>query len=183
MNLREPTQASLGVRKAFRCLTLLLMSTPLPKGMLAGISVRIQLGPHGGGPGESSPYLVSEGAPPLCFRESEPPPQMAPKPPGGAPPEPHLATDGASASRAASSASAKTPTDKPGHDEATNEPDGSQPSTNAPISILPDTVRPQLQAEDFLPFFVIPDSAKKPVVPVPSDPDKLPPSTATYTEK
>jgi hypothetical protein len=183
MNLREPTQASLGVRKAFRCLTLLLMSTPLPKGMLAGISVRIQLGPHGGGPGESSPYLVSEGAPPLCFREAEPPPQMAAKPPGGAPPEPHASSDWASAGKAAP-ASAKTPTDRPGHDETNTESDGSQPSTNAPISILPDTVRPQLQAEDFLPFFVIPDAAKSaPAVPVPSEPGKLPPSNASYTEK
>jgi hypothetical protein len=183
MNLREPTQASLGVRKAFRCLTLLLMSTPLPKGMLAGISVKIQLGPHGGGPGESTPYLVSEGAVPLCFRESEPPPQMAVKPPGGAPPEPHASMDGASAGKAAA-ASLKAPNDKAGHDDAAAESDGSQPTTNAPISILPDTVRPQLQAEDFLPFFVIPDSAKSaPAVPVPSEPGKLPPSTASYTEK
>jgi hypothetical protein len=171
------------VRKAFRCLTLLLMSTPLPKGMLAGISVRIQLGQHGGGPGGSAPYLVSEGAPPLCFREAEPPPQMAAKPPGGAPPEPHASPDTASASKAAT-ASLKTPADKAAHDETLTEPDGSQPPTNAPNSILPDTVRPQLQAEDFLPFFVIPDSAKSaPAAPVPSEPGKLPPSTASYTEK
>lgn len=183
MNLREPTQASLGVRKAFRCLTLLLMSTPLPKGMLAGISVRIQLGPHGGGSEESTPYLVAEGAVPLRFREPEPQPQMAAKPPGGAPPEPHLSMDGAVAGKVAA-ASAKTPTNKPGHDETINEADGSQPTTNAPISILPDTVRPQLQAEDFLPYFVIPDSAKSaPAVPVPSEPGLLPPSAASYTEK
>jgi hypothetical protein len=98
-------------------------------------------------------------------------------------PEPHARTDGDSAAKPAA-AYAKGPTDKSGHDETITEPDGYQPTTNAPISILPDTVRPQLQAEDFLPFFVIPDSAKSaPAVPVPSEPGKLPPSNASYTEK
>jgi hypothetical protein len=182
MNLREPTQASLGARKALRCLTLLLMSMPLPKGMLAGISVRIQLGTQGGGPGGSSPYLVAEGSPPLCFREADPPPEMATKAAAGAPPEPHLTQEESSVGKANAAASKAIPA-KPGNDDAA-EADGAQPQSNAPISILPDTVRPQLQAQDFLPFFVIPDSAKStPAVPVPSEPGKLPPSNATYTEK
>jgi hypothetical protein len=52
------------------------------------------------------------------------------------------------------------------------------------VTIIPDTVRPQVQAEDFLPFFLIPGTTSKPdgQVPAAPQPGQMPPSTATYTQ-
>jgi hypothetical protein len=184
MNFREPPQVPSGMRTAFRCLVLLFLSALLPRGMLAGIYVRIQVGAHSGEPGPSQPYLTVLGCTPLRFREASVMPEVTTRPTAGAPPEPHLTQAEATVSQANAAAVQPAPP-KPAHDEAPVPPSDNEapPASNAPISILPDTVRPQLQAEDFLPYFVIPDSAKKSAVPVPSEPGNLPPSTATYTEK
>jgi hypothetical protein len=151
--------------------------------MLAGLYVRIQVGAHPGEPAQSQPYLTTLGCTPLRFREATVAPEVTERPAAAAPPQPHLTQAESSVSQANAAAvqpvPPKPPSDSPSAATADND---AQPASNAPISILPDTVRPQLQAEDFLPFFVIPDSAK-PAVPVPSEPGKLPPSTATYTEK
>jgi hypothetical protein len=179
MNFSEPTHMSLGARRAVRCLSMLLMSAPLPKGMLAGTSLKIHVGSQGGNAEESSPYLTAEGCPPLYFRQPDPAPEMANRPTIGGPPDPRLAPDGVAAVAALAPAPAKA-----AHDEAPPAGDGAVPASTAPIAILPDSVRPQLQAEDFLPFFVIPDSARTVgAPPVPPEPGRLPPSNATYTEK
>ncbi|HEY5227547.1 MAG TPA: hypothetical protein VIJ19_03345, partial [Opitutaceae bacterium] len=166
------------MRTAFHCLVLMGLSALLPRGMLAGIYVRIQVGARGG-PEASQPYLAAVGCTPLRFREATVMPEVASRPAAGAPPEPHLTQAEATVSMANAAAVQPAPP-KPAHEEPPAPPaDNDAPaSSNAPISILPDTVRPQLQAEDFLPFFVIPDSAKKSAGPVPSEPGKLPPSTA-----
>jgi hypothetical protein len=185
MNFREPTQASLGARRAFRCFTLLLVATHLPKAMLAGISVHIQIGQQGGKSEESSPYLAAEGCPPLAFREPDPAPGMLTRPTADGPPVPHLTSEETSVAKANTAASHVLPPKVAREDTPVAEdPDAAPAASKAPISILPDTVRPPLQAEDFLPYFVIPDSAKSSsAAPVPSEPGKLPASSATYTEK
>jgi len=150
--------------------------------MLAGLYVRIQVGAHPGEPANSQPYLTALGCTPLRFQEATAAPEAAERPAAAAPPQPHLTQAESSVSQANAAAVQPvpaTPSESPNAAPADND---AQPPGSAPISILPDTVRPRLQAEDFLPFFVIPDSAK-PAVPVPSKPGKLPPSTATYTEK
>jgi hypothetical protein len=184
MNFREPPQATMGARKAIRCLTLLLLSSLLPKSMLGGLTVRIVIGGPSG-TGESSPYLSVPGCPPLRFREPEPPADFASHPAAAAPPQPHL-TQAELSVGTANAAAAQTTPQMAAHDASAveNKADGAPPASSAPISILPDTVRPQVQAEDFLPFFVIPESARSASsVPVPPEPGKLPPSSATYTEK
>jgi hypothetical protein len=181
MNFREPTQVPHGARRAFRALLLMLMSALFPQAMLAGLYVRIEV--RAQRPGESFPYLPANGCTPLRFREA-PEPETPLRPAAAAPPQPHLSP--AESSVVAENAAAQPAPVKATHEDAPAEPapaaSDAPPATSAPISILPDTVRPRLQAEDFLPFFVIPDSAKS-AVPVPSEPGKLPPSTATYTEK
>jgi hypothetical protein len=185
MNFREPSQVPSGMRTALRCCMLLSLSALLPKGMLAGLYVRIQVGAHNGGPAESQPYLTALGCTPLRFREATVTPEVTARPAAAAPPQPHLTQAESSVSQANVAAvqppPARPPAETPASASAPAENDA-PPTSNAPISILPDTVRPQLQAEDFLPFFVIPE-AVKPTVPVPSEPGKLPSSTATYTEK
>jgi len=171
------------MRTALRCLTLMTLSALLPRGMLAGLYVRIQVGAHAGEPAQSQPYLTALQCTPLRFREATVTPEVTELPAAAAPPQPHLTQAESSVSQANAAAvqpvAPKAPSDSPNAATADND---AQPASNAPISILPDTVRPQLQAEDFLPFFVIPESAK-PAVPVPSEPGKLPPSSATYSEK
>jgi hypothetical protein len=184
MNLREQPQVPTGMRTALHCLTLLFLSALLPRGMLAGLYVRIQVGAHDGKPAESQPYLTALGCTPLRFREATTAPEVAERPAAAAPPQPHLTQAETSVSQANAAAVQPAPPKPPAEAPASTSTDSNDapPATNAPISILPDTVRPQLQPEDFLPFFVIPDAAKH-AVPVPSEPGTLAPSTATYTEK
>jgi hypothetical protein len=183
MNFREPSQVPTGMRTALRCLMLLSLSALLPKGMLAGLYVRIQVRAHEEGPAESQPYLTTLGCTPLRFREATVAPEVTERPAAAAPPLPHLKQAESSVSQANAAAVQPAPPKPPAEPTGSTPADNdTPPASNAPISILPDTVRPQLQAEDFLPFFVIPDGAKS-AVPVPSEPGKLPPSTATYTEK
>lgn len=150
--------------------------------MLAGLYVRIEV--RAERPGDSQPYLPANGCAPLRFREP-PEPESPRRPAAAAPPEPQAASAEAPAAPVNASATQPAPAKAVHEDvpappapEATDE----APANHAPISILPDTVRPQLQAQDFLPYFVIPEAAKS-AVPVPSEPGKLPPSTATYNEK
>jgi hypothetical protein len=66
------------------------------------------------------------------------------------------------------------------YDANSDEP---PPPSAASIKILPDTVRPRVQAEDFLPYFVVPDAVKSTSTPpVPAEPGQLPPSSATYIQ-
>ena len=83
-------------------------------------------------------------------------------------------------SAAANLASAHPTTETRATDDNATQPEPPKP---APVPILQDTVRPQVQAEDFLPFFLIPGSARTTgSAPTAPEPGKLPPSSATYTE-
>lgn len=185
MKQREPVQASRGARQAFRCLSLLLSSTLLDGNALAGFRIRIQVTPADPVPECSQPYLPSLG--PSGLRFSDPLPQpMAAVSSAAAPLLPLPAPTETSVAVANAVAAVVPPSSKPAHvsaPTAEGSPDDPPAPSSASISILPDTVRPQVQAEDFLPFFVIPDAVKpSSTPPVPSEPGKLPPSTATYTQ-
>lgn len=124
------------------------------------------------------------GSPPLRFRESAPPADLVASPPAAAPPLPHLTQAESSVGQANTAAAHALSSDRPADASGPESKADAQKST--PVSILPDTIRPQVQAEDFLPYFLIPDSAKtdnqpsRP--PQPPSPGTLPPSTATYTQ-
>ncbi len=181
----ERPQASRGTRQALRCLALLLISASLPGPSFAGIGIRIQIGSTAPEPEdvESPPYLTSIGPPGLRFCEAPPlpPPALpvaaAPPPPRPQPADLPLDTSGLALAPTAGPkpAAASKPSDA-----NSDEP---PPPSAASIKILPDTVRPQVQAEDFLPYFVVPDAVKSTSTPpVPTEPGKLPPSSATYIE-
>jgi hypothetical protein len=59
------------------------------------------------------------------------------------------------------------------------------PEKRAPLSILPDEMRPQVRPEDFLPFFQIPGAHGNPdvtvAVPVQAQPAQPPPQTSSAT--
>jgi hypothetical protein len=183
MNHREPRLASAAARKAFQCLTLLLLPTILPRGILAGARSRASVG--GGADrleAEPAPYLPNVGSPPLRFEEvqvaQEPPLRHA---------ETQLSSPGSQAAQAPSAAGASESA-KPSpetHDVAKDTPSApaAAPSVPPPVPILPDTARPQVQAEDFLPYFMIPGSERgADSAPRASEPGRLPPSSATYTQ-
>lgn len=133
---------------------------------------------------EPLPYLPFLGAPPLRFQDATPPPDLASRPAAAAPPQPHLtpaeSSVGLANSAAASLASARPKIEARASDP--HEPAQETPRTDA-VPILPDTVRTQVQAEDFLPFFLIPGPAKTVgTAPSAPEPGTLPPSSATYTE-
>jgi hypothetical protein len=76
--------------------------------------------------------------------------------------------------------SAHQTTEPRADDSNANTPETPKP---AAVPILQDTVRPQVQAEDFLPFFLIPGAPKTVGSAPPAlQPGQLPPSSATYTE-
>jgi hypothetical protein len=175
----------MGARRALHCLSLLLLPALVPSPMPAvgrqrsseGVAADCQ-------DGEASPYLAQIGAPPLRFQEVAPPPDLSAKPPAAAPPQPHLTPAESSVNMANSAASNSVPAQKPPEDHAQEAtPESAQPPKPEPVTILQDTVKPQVQAEDFLPFFLIPGAAKPDgAVPAAPEPGRLPPSTATYTQ-
>jgi hypothetical protein len=175
----------MGARRAFHCLSLLLLPALVPSGTAAGGRLRPLPEQHADiQEADPLPYLPCLGAPPLRFQDAAPPPDVSARPPASAPPQPHLTpaetSVGLANSAAASSASARRTTETHADDSNGSAYDPAKP---APVPILQDTVRPQVQAEDFLPFFLIPGSAKTvgspPAAP---QPGQLPPSSATYTE-
>jgi len=186
MYLRERSQAPRGARQAIRCLALLLTSACLPGPSLAGIGIRIQIGSTCAESEkvESPPYLTSIGPPGLRFCEAPPLPPPLPHPAAAAPPPPRpppaeLALD-ASGYALPLTAGPRPAAPSKSSDANSDEP---PPPSAASIKILPDTVRPQVQAEDFLPYFVVPDAVKSTSTPpVPTEPGKLPPSSATYIQ-
>lgn len=145
---------------------------------------------------EGTPYLLATGAPPLRFQEAAPPLHPAPSAPAPAPtPAATPTPDATTPVPTEETAPAITVTTDP----ATPAPSASNPPANpetstapakTPAPILPDDARPPIRAEDFLPYFQIPGSAKTPadvtlLVPVPKAPPApgtLAPSSATYTQ-
>jgi hypothetical protein len=200
MNHREPPHLPVGVRRALHCLALVVLPALAPDGVQALPRTR----PVGSGPelrsAGSAPYLPTAGALPLRFEEAAPPPDLVTKPPAAAPPVPALSpaeTSVALANAAAAQPAAPLPEPTPAAvAPASAKPADSpaaQPSTpiKTPPPILPDSARPSVRPEDFLPYFQIPGSATKtpdvtllvpvpPGAPVPAS--TLPPSSATYTQ-
>jgi hypothetical protein len=185
MNQSEPPHLPMGARRAFHCLSLLLLPALVPSGTAAGGRLRPLLEAVADiQEAEPLPYLPYLGAPPLRFQDPLPPPDVTVRPAAAAPVHPHLTPAESSvglANSAAASLGSEHRTTETHVDETNAAPP--EPAKPAPVPILQDTVRPQVQAEDFLPFFLIPGSAKT-VGSVPSapQPGPLPPSSATYTE-
>jgi hypothetical protein len=175
----------MGARKAFHCLSLLLLPALVPSGTAAGGRLRPLLEVHADvQEAEQLPYLPYLGAPPLRFTDAAPPPDVSARPPSAAPPQPHLtpaeSSVGLANSAAATLVSGRQTTETRPPESNAATPDTAKP---APVPILQDTVRPQVQAEDFLPFFLIPGAAKTVGSAPPAlQPGQQPPSTATYTE-
>lgn len=189
MNQREPTAVPYGAGRALPCLALLLL--PILTETCASARAQGSWGNAGLG---SKPYLAVIGAPALRFAEATPPPDIAGRPAGAAPPHPSSMQE---PSASAPPASSPVPSAPPAPIEPTppapaaNAPKPSTESANAaapiirtPPPILPDEVHPQARPEDFLPFFQIPSvrPGDTNVVPVPPTPGTLPPSSATYTQ-
>jgi hypothetical protein len=190
MNHREPPHLPVGVRRALRCLSLLLVPTLTLDQGVAGPRLRSaqRLG------AEPLPYLPVLGSPTLRIEEAPPPPDLVTRPAAAAPPVPALtrlessvAAANADAARTVASTRAQTEVTKSatsGTPEATKAPD------RAPAPILPDTTRPVIHPEDFLPYFEIPASgSRRPdvtiIAPIPASapaPAPIPPSSATYTQ-
>src|SRR5580692_1032422 len=145
MNQSEPPHLPMGARRAFHCLSLLLLPVLVPSGMAAGDRLR---------PSQESasdmeeavplPYLPYLGAPPLRFQDPAPPQDVAARPAAAAPPQPHLtpaeASVGLANSAAANLASGRQTTEYRATDDNATPP---EPPKAAPVPILQDTVRPQ----------------------------------------
>jgi hypothetical protein len=193
MNHREPPHPSAAVRQALLCLAPLLLTavTPhrvnaIPRRPVITFTARVA---------ETIPYLPINGAPPLRFAEAPAP--VKPADPLRALSEntlsasaqtstPPLGTDSTPVDGTSSSALSEALAGE----AATAPRDSAAPAAKSPAPILTDEVRPTVRAEDFLPYFQIPASARKPGdvtllvpgIPTPPAPGTLPASSATYTQ-
>jgi len=200
MNHREPPHLTVGARRALRCLSLLLIPALVPKSLPALAR------PPRSAPGrpadligdvELVPYLPAIGALPLRFQQAPPPPDLTTRPAAAAPPVPSLSVSETTVAQANAAAAHSAPMPSRVASEvlvaeAKPEPKATPPAPQkaAPAPIIPDDTRPTVRAEDFLPYFQIPGSAKQPgemnvIVPAPRGapaPAPLPPSAATYNQ-
>jgi hypothetical protein len=150
----------------------------------------------------SRPYLAVYGAPLLRFQEVIPAAPPATKAISVGPPLAASTPETAEVSLANDQAAASTPPMpmvKPVAEQTEviqpvpSEPEApsteKQPSIK-PLPILPDDTRPRVQSQDFLPLFRFPGTSSAneeisviaPGIPVPSAPNSLPPSSATYQQ-
>ncbi len=192
MNHREPPPLSAGTRRALHCLSLILLPALATDG--------VQALPH---PGQSEsgrsrhaapiPYLPVMGAPPLRFQEVLPPPDPVTRPVAAAPPVPAL-TPTESSVALANAAAARSATIVEASDAVPVKTEtvsaASKPVAPAklPPAILPDSIRPTVRPEDFLPYFQVPGMPQASGDIMPSapksvpEPARLPPSAATYRQ-
>ncbi|MDB6093953.1 MAG: hypothetical protein JWM32_1515 [Verrucomicrobia bacterium] len=196
MNHREPTHRPQALRRGLQCLALML-SAGVTHLLPAAMRQRMDLGSSTDRAGrEAASYLQALGAPPLRFAELPPPPDLAARPPAAAPPQPAMTRTESSVAMANAAAAQSTllhgPAPAPtAESRIETSAGGSSPDQPTPSAILPDETRPQVRAEDFLPYFQIPASGGQPgdvtlIVPVPrnaSSPPALPASSATYIQK
>lgn len=182
MNHREPPHASAAGRKAVHCLASALLCAVTLPGVHA-ISHRPVITFAARVP-ESVPYLPINGAPPLRFAEAPPPKPVEPV----AGPSASSTTSPATETTNSSSTSA---TDGNASIETTTAAVTKDPApAKTPAPILADEARPMVRAEDFLPYFQIPSSARRPGdvmlvtpgIPTPPSAGPMPPSSATYTQ-
>jgi hypothetical protein len=172
IRLRRP-----GVRQAFTGLVCLLVPGLTPESTAARSRQREWREPV------ASPYLVATGPPGLRFQALVAPTEPARRPVAIGPPVPGLTAEETVVAAANTAALQSAPTAGPAP-PATGvaTPDGLVPrGTPAPAKPLPapllrDDARPQIRAEDFIPFFQVP--GKRPAAPTTA----LPASSATYTQ-
>lgn len=177
------------MRKAFYCLSLVLVPVITPTGVHA--LPRRPLITFAPRVAEQPPYLSVNGAPPLRFMAA---------------PAPAKTTTPASVSSetpegtVASALPAGTPVashsvTSPALAEALSRGESTAPKEPAAVAkpaapILPDDARPIVRPEDFLPYFQVPGSARNagdvtlfvPAVPATPAASSLPASSATYTQ-
>ena len=189
MNHCEPPHPRAAVRQAVICLSLGLLpvlaphrvdAKPLLRPLFAVVSPA----------SVSAPYLPAIGAPQLRFAEAALPPERSPQsaPVVAAVTPPSVATAPAESVPVAESAPATSAALNAHGDETRAAPNPDRAKDPEPI--LRDDVRPVVKPEDFLPYFQIPGSARKPadvtlLVPAPNappTPGSVPPSSATYTQ-
>lgn len=198
MTFCEPSHPPGGVRKALRCLSLLLLPTLLAEGTT--VVSRPRPVPHSFNEGEppSVPYLVARAAPPLRFAAppAPPPPIVTVALPPPVAPAPENSTPDSSPNpsapvrpvRPSHVADAAAP-DQPSPDSPPSSPEvpTAEPVKPAPAPILRDDITPVLHPEDVLPFFKLPGSepdVNSPPSPAePAAPGQLRPSTAHYTQR
>lgn len=196
MNHREPPHLSAGTRRALHCLSLLLLPALAPDG--AHALPRSPTPAAGSGRRtDPQPYLPAMGAPLLRFQEAAPPPDLVTRPAAAAPPTPALTPTESSVAQANAAAARSTtvneapplpPATPPVTETTSTKP--VPPPAKTPTPILPDSTRPSVRPEDFLPYFQIPGSAQTPsdvtlLVPAPKTPPApapLPPSSATFRQ-
>lgn len=193
MNPREPRllpREYVGVRRFVAVLLLPLLdptSTHATGRMRSSSQFRIDV------PETSAPYLLAVGSPPLRFQEFTPPPDLSIQRPAtgvGSTPS-AISTIEATVPDVIVAASSKPVTPStPVETKIESKDTPLPPKKSGPAPILPDETRPQIRAEDFLPFFQVPGSQRGPaevsvIVPVPPAapaPASLTPSSATYTQ-
>lgn len=139
------------------------------------------------------PYLGAIGAPGLRFREPESIAEWVARPAAVGPPIAGLTPVEVSVAIANAAAAHEAPNPAPTLIRGIVRPKAAAPPVSArgtPPAILPDDTRPQVHAEDFLPFFQIPGASGPPgevnlVLPLPPGrpaPSPLPLSSATYSQ-
>lgn len=172
MKDREQPHSSASLRKALRCLSLLLLPAMIIEEGHGAPGLRSTMSPGA----EPTPYLPVLGSPSLRFQEELPPPDLATRPPASAPPVPALTP--AENSVATANAAAAHLTGAPAPVAAPKASPVPVPVEKTPAPILPDSTRPVVHPEDFLPYFQIPGSS----APAAPQPGQLPPSSASYTQ-
>lgn len=190
MNHREPPHLSAGMRRALHCLSLLLVPALTLDNGQAGPRLRNAISPNA----EPAPYLPVLGSPSLRVDVAPPTPDLVTRPAAGAPPVPALtptestvAVANADAARSTVGSSEETSTVEPKIDSTPVAP-APAPAVKTPPPILPDSTRPVVHPEDFLPFFQVPGTGRPdvtvvvPGIPAVPTPSQLPPSSATYTQ-
>jgi hypothetical protein len=124
------------------------------------------------------PYLRVIGQLPLRFQPLPARPEATARPAAGGPPIP------ATSATETAKSPAVTPEASPASTDVSLVP--APPKKADPAPIIPDELRPRVQAEDFLPFFQFPGGPDAPsvqlVVPT-NPPHRATPSTATYRQQ
>jgi hypothetical protein len=201
MKYHEAPPNTAKLRRVGSCLPFLLLPAFLPK----SDSTLSAMPPDATGrksevPSQRNthPYLAMIGAPPLRFQELAPPPDLATRPPGGAPPIPVTGPDvvrpAAPANPVAPAPVTPTPAvaPVPAPPPPEKNPPAQPPSPRKPppAAIIPDDT-PKVRAEDFLPFFQFPANGAAPadvtvvapLAPSAPLPPRQPPSSATYRQQ
>ncbi len=189
MNHREPPQLPAGIRKAIQCLSLALLQVTATADAMALTRTR----PPGSGPEQphagSIPYLASVGSRALRFQTAPIPAVSEVPAPISAETSPREDASTIAANDPVRVGTELAPSTTATTSESSNNPPGGE-SEKSPQPILRDHITPTVRAEDFLPYFQIPGSARNlsdvtllvPAAPAAPTPAAIPPSSATYRQ-